>query len=48
MSIIDSIICVAMMTFINGVLKVGRVIDRTKAKDLRSIIDRVLTHKVGG
>ncbi|MEC8248603.1 MAG: ferrous iron transport protein B, partial [Bacteroidota bacterium] len=34
--------------FINGVLKVGRVIDRTKAKDLRSIIDRVLTHKVGG
>ena len=34
--------------FINGVLKVGRVIDRTKAKDLRSILDRVLTHKVGG
>ncbi|MEC8133935.1 MAG: ferrous iron transporter B, partial [Bacteroidota bacterium] len=34
--------------FINGVLKVGRVIDRTKAKDLRSILDRVLTHKIGG
>lgn len=34
--------------FINGVLKVGQVIDRTKAKDLRSKLDRVLTHKVGG
>ena len=34
--------------FINGVLKEGQVIDRTKAKDLRSILDRVLTHKVGG
>lgn len=34
--------------FINGVLKVGQIIDRTKAKDLRSKLDRVLTHKVGG
>ena len=34
--------------FINGALKVGQVIDRTKAKDLRSKLDRVLTHKVGG
>ena len=34
--------------FINGVLKVGQVIDRTKAKDLRSKLDRVLTHRVGG
>ena len=34
--------------FINGVLKVGQVIDRTKAKDLRSKLDKVLTHKVGG
>ena len=34
--------------FINRVLKVGQVIDRTKAKDLRSKLDRVLTHKVGG
>ncbi len=34
--------------FINGVLKEGQVIDRTKAKDLRSILDKVLTHKVGG
>lgn len=34
--------------FINGVLKEGQIIDRTKAKDLRSILDKVLTHKVGG
>ena len=34
--------------FINRVLKEGQVIDRTKAKDLRSILDMVLTHKVGG
>ena len=34
--------------FINGVLKEGQVIDRTKAKDLRIKLDRVLTHKVGG
>ena len=34
--------------FINRALKVGQVIDRTKAKDLRSKLDRVLTHKVGG
>ncbi len=34
--------------FINGVLKEGQVIDTSKAKDLRSKFDRVLTHKVWG
>ena len=34
--------------FINGVLKKGQVIDRSKAKDLRSKLDRILTHKVWG
>ncbi len=34
--------------FINGVLKETLVIDASKAKDLRSRLDRVLTHKVWG
>jgi ferrous iron transport protein B len=34
--------------FINGVLKVGQTIDTTVAKDFRSRLDRVLTHKVWG
>ena len=34
--------------FINGVLRKSQVIDRSKAKDLRSKLDRILTHKVWG
>jgi len=34
--------------FINNVLKEGQNIDRSKARDLRSKFDRVLTHKVWG
>ena len=34
--------------FINGVLKKSQVIDRSKAKDLRSKLDRILTHIVWG
>lgn len=34
--------------FINNVLKKGQTIDHAKAKDLRSRLDRVLTHKVWG
>ena len=34
--------------FINNVLKVGQTIDASQAKDLRSKLDRVLTHKVWG
>src|SRR5690606_35984287 len=34
--------------FINDVLKVGQTIDTSKAKDLGSRLDRVLTHKVWG
>ena len=34
--------------FINGVLKKSQVIDRSKAKDLRIKLDRILTHKVWG
>ncbi|MDI1305007.1 MAG: ferrous iron transport protein B, partial [bacterium] len=34
--------------FINDVLKVGMKIDETVAKDFRSKLDRVLTHKVWG
>lgn len=34
--------------FINGILKEGYKIDRSKARDLRSILDRILTHKVYG
>ena len=34
--------------FINNTLKKGQTIDSSKAKDLRSKLDRVLTHKVWG
>ena len=34
--------------FINAVLKEGQTIDQSKAKDLRSKLDRVLTHRVWG
>ena len=34
--------------FINNVLKKGQTIDASQAKDLRSRLDRVLTHKVFG
>ncbi|MFL2623120.1 MAG: ferrous iron transport protein B [Flavobacteriaceae bacterium] len=34
--------------FINDVLKKSQVIDRSKAKDLRSKLDRILTHKIWG
>jgi len=34
--------------FINSVLKKGLTVDATKAKDLRSKLDRILTHKVFG
>ncbi|MBD0831424.1 ferrous iron transport protein B [Aestuariibaculum sediminum] len=34
--------------FINNVLKVGQTIDSSKAKDLRTKLDRILTHKVWG
>src|SRR5690606_1720168 len=34
--------------FINNILKKGQTIDTAKAKDLRSKLDRVLTHKVWG
>ena len=34
--------------FINDTLKIGQVIDTSKATDLRSKLDRVLTHKIFG
>ncbi len=34
--------------FINNVLKKGQTIDASQAKDLRSKLDRVLTHKIWG
>ena len=34
--------------FINDTLKIGQIIDASKATDLRSKLDRVLTHKVFG
>ena len=34
--------------FINDVLKVGQVIDTSIAKDFRSKLDRILTHKIWG
>lgn len=34
--------------FINNVLKKGQTIDASKAKDLRSKLDRILMHKIGG
>jgi len=34
--------------FINNVLKVGQTVDASQAKDLRSKLDRILTHKIFG
>jgi ferrous iron transport protein B len=34
--------------FINDTLKIGQTIDKTKASDIQSKLDRVLTHKVFG
>jgi len=34
--------------FINNVLKVGQTVDASQTKDLRSRLDRILTHKVYG
>ncbi|NNK83500.1 MAG: ferrous iron transport protein B [Flavobacteriaceae bacterium] len=34
--------------FINAVLKKGQIIDKEKARDFRTILDRILTHKVYG
>ncbi len=34
--------------FINDTLKIGQIIDTSKATDLRSKLDRILTHKVFG
>ncbi len=34
--------------FINDTLKVGQQIDSSQAKDFRSKLDRVLTHRIGG
>lgn len=34
--------------FINDLLKIGKKVDVSKAKDLRSKLDKILTHKVGG
>ena len=34
--------------FINGILNETQIIDRSKAKDLRSKLDRILTHKIWG
>ena len=34
--------------FINEILKETQIIDRSKAKDLRSKLDRILTHKIWG
>ena len=34
--------------FINGILNKTQIIDRSKAKDLRSKLDRILTHKIWG
>lgn len=34
--------------FINNVLKIGQTIDTSQAKDLRTKLDRILTHKVWG
>ncbi len=39
---------IARYQFINGVLKETLIIDTANAKDLRSKLDRVLTHKVWG
>lgn len=34
--------------FINALLKEGKKVDVSKAKDLRSKLDKILTHKIGG
>lgn len=34
--------------FINNLLKEGKKVDVAKAKDLRSKLDKILTHKIGG
>jgi ferrous iron transport protein B len=34
--------------FINDLLKIGKTINPSKAKDLRSKLDSILTHKIGG
>lgn len=34
--------------FINDLLKIGKKVDASKAKDLRSKLDKILTHKIGG
>ena len=34
--------------FINDVLKKGYIVDKSKATDFRSVLDRILTHKVFG
>jgi len=39
---------IARYQFINGVLKETLYVDQSKAKDLRSRLDRILTHKVWG
>ena len=39
---------IKLYQFINNVLKEGQNIDRSKARDLRSKLDRVLIHKVWG
>ncbi len=39
---------IARYKFINDTLKKSYVVDKTKAKDLRSKFDRILTHKVFG
>lgn len=39
---------IARYKFINDTLKKGYVVDKSKATDLRSVLDKVLTHKVFG
>ncbi|PKP16890.1 MAG: ferrous iron transport protein B, partial [Bacteroidetes bacterium HGW-Bacteroidetes-23] len=34
--------------FINDLLKIGKKVDVSKAKDFRSKLDKILTHKIGG
>ncbi|PHR70715.1 MAG: ferrous iron transport protein B [Lutibacter sp.] len=39
---------IARYKFINDVLKKGYTVDKSKARDLRSVFDRILTHKIFG
>lgn len=39
---------IARYKFINNVLKKGYVVDKSKATDLRGVLDRILTHKIFG